>query len=1104
MASPASSLQRLSLRSLSLIAVLLSLMRVAPALAEYLGPDRTVVETKRVRDPKNDVWTLIHVDPDDGYKDTCLIVHTCAEHPSTQRQQALCGWIADNATCEKAYRWKKVTIELPEATIQGTLHDCAPVAGWCSQAAVLHLTALEPLEGESILAIEGVRSGESFACQGVLCDVALLEGANSFSYWAISSFGDSSRMGELSARLDSRPPDLSGEVSGTPGEAGWWISGVVVTAQAADPEPGSGLAAVEASVDGGDLFPVGAGLTLGDGVHDVLLQARDQVGHTTTAEQTVMVDTQPPGLSGELSGELSGAPGEAGWWISGVVVAAQAADPEPGSGVAEVEASVDGGDWIPVGAGVPLGDGVHDVLLRAHDLAGHSSQEQLTVPVDGQAPDASFINPADDGWVSGVVSLQGLGRDGISGLAQATLSLGAGETLDLAPDANGFWVHSWDTTAVPDGEYELLLQVEDQAGNPGQAHLTLKVDNSPPRARLPDSWPIWEEVTIRASDRGSGLKRVRLILHGGELGDRSYRWRPVELPVKFRWDRRIDGKVASIGAYWVILEVFDEVGNRRVARGQILIPTPDPLPSPTPPVVAPPASPTAVGLHYTPPTLEAPSPTPLRVVAAQPSATLPVLALQFEAQAPDVKEPSAPPSTSTPLWGPAAVALAGTAAAFALSRRRKRKAEQAARLRRAAWENSPAYRQERLQRLRREAQARAAAIRAQMRSAPETARQMLDAQKRVALEALTRLQAGAQDPAPEPPPDLRQLDRMEAVTRRRDFFRWAPYAIPADAERLRRMERRAERDFEPPVKVVQPDEELCTTYQVESLYGSGGLGPSLPLPVPGRGRKSTGERTSRPPSLASPVPPWGAPVSAPSSIHYGSVDDLSPVPNVYGASGLQRTEIDESSIKDVAKLLKVGKTVYKIEMARPIEYVLTESDQVIVRVSDLVPVGSKTAYRVDLDIPGTRYKPSTITNLTASKLVNSSISNAGLAVPMLTSLGANLFEFGVGKSSDIGIWSNEFLASTLVDIMISGGVGVASALIVGGAISLAVLGGLTAAATIPIWGTVAITAGIASAIGALLDVAVDVDGLKGKVTRGFSSFGQSIEYIKVILNRNRG
>jgi hypothetical protein len=191
------------------LVVVLSGFLALPALAEFLGPNRTTTVFVEVRDPDHDVWTLTHVDPDDGFADVCLIIHTCDEHPSIERQQALCGWTADNSGCDKAYKTEEQTILLPEATIAGALQNCNLVDGWCVTSPTLHLIANEPVAGESILLIEGSRNGQPFACSATVCDVPLLEGSNEFSFWALSSWGDSSQMGSLSALVDSLGPDLS-------------------------------------------------------------------------------------------------------------------------------------------------------------------------------------------------------------------------------------------------------------------------------------------------------------------------------------------------------------------------------------------------------------------------------------------------------------------------------------------------------------------------------------------------------------------------------------------------------------------------------------------------------------------------------------------------------------------------------------------------------------------------------------------------------------------------------------------------------------------------------------------------------------------------------
>jgi len=184
------------------ITVFLALLLAGPALAEYLGPDRVTVEFKEVRDPDHDVWTMTRG------PDVCLIIHTCEEHPSVERQQALCGWVADNSGCDRAYKIKEVTVVLPEATIGSDLQGCTLVDGWCTDTPTLHLVGTEPVASETITLIEGTRNGEPFACPGAVCDVPLVQGGNQFTFWALSSWGDSSQMGTLSAQVDSKGPTV--------------------------------------------------------------------------------------------------------------------------------------------------------------------------------------------------------------------------------------------------------------------------------------------------------------------------------------------------------------------------------------------------------------------------------------------------------------------------------------------------------------------------------------------------------------------------------------------------------------------------------------------------------------------------------------------------------------------------------------------------------------------------------------------------------------------------------------------------------------------------------------------------------------------------------
>ena len=283
----------------SLLTALLVAVIVVSALAAYLGPDRHVVETVLVHDPANDMWEMVRITPPPPQYPwwVCYIQHTCDEHPSTQRQIAVCGWQADASSCTMAYTYETREYDLPEATVSGTLDGCILQNGWCVTPPHADISGSEPLAGQEIIAIEGTLNGQPFLCPAATCSVPLVEGENAISFWALSSYGDSSRMGMLLAYVDTRAPGISGQAAGTVGENGWFLSDVTVSAAAADPEPGSGLATFDVSVDGGNWSPCTEAVSLADGNHVVALRASDAAGHTTNYSLPVDIDTRPPEAS---------------------------------------------------------------------------------------------------------------------------------------------------------------------------------------------------------------------------------------------------------------------------------------------------------------------------------------------------------------------------------------------------------------------------------------------------------------------------------------------------------------------------------------------------------------------------------------------------------------------------------------------------------------------------------------------------------------------------------------------------------------------------------------------------------------------------------------
>ncbi len=299
------------------LAFILAAFLTLPAVAEYLGPERTRAELVTVRDPDHDIWTLINDDPPFGILPVCLIIHTCDQHPGVVSYGPACLWgdnPAEHSSCSMAVKEELQEVTYPEATITAILQDCNSVGGWCTSSPTLHLTANEPVAGESIMLIEGTRNGKPFACSGVVCNVPLLEGSNEFTFWALSTWGDSSQMGTFSALVDSLGPTLSIPDA-------WYIWEPLAIGV---DDGGVGIDRVKLTIDGGSYGDRSYAWSLSNlpdkfiwdrhigeviapiGEYPVTVQAWDVLGNSTTAAGLILIPApEGPEATEEVSEPVS-------------------------------------------------------------------------------------------------------------------------------------------------------------------------------------------------------------------------------------------------------------------------------------------------------------------------------------------------------------------------------------------------------------------------------------------------------------------------------------------------------------------------------------------------------------------------------------------------------------------------------------------------------------------------------------------------------------------------------------------------------------------------------------------------------------------------------
>jgi flagellar hook assembly protein FlgD len=269
--------------------------------------------------------------------------------------------------------------------------------------------------------------------------------------------------------------------------------------------------------------------------------------------------------------------------------------------------------------------------------------------VDTLPPQSEFTDPPEGSTtvVSGLVTFSGGSQDATSGLAGVEISLdngnpstGSGQVWQaLTTDASGAWSFPWDTTAVPNGTYTVLVRAVDAAGNQeNTARVTVVVSNPPPLVMIPESWQISESVPVSIVPQAIPLGGARLT-----VSDPRGRWPAFveeytadNLPAEIQWNGRFgDGTVAPPGEYPVRLEAWDVFGNTGSDAGIVIIPAP-PTPTPTP---VPTTLPSRTPLPSSTPVITAsPSPTatPTQTTTALSTQTVPAT-------------PSQPPATPKPL-----------------------------------------------------------------------------------------------------------------------------------------------------------------------------------------------------------------------------------------------------------------------------------------------------------------------------------------------------------------------------------------------------------------------------------------------------------------------
>ena len=480
---------------LSFVVAVVALAVATPVLAQYIGPKRTVDETYTVCKINLNECQYVQSKGEWKYKNTnswsCSLEskpwqsYSNKSRPCNSSNKGYEYWSREEHT-------KTQTVTYPPATISSSLTNCTLQNGWCITVPQLSIQGIEPVAGHRITAIEGTLNGQNFACMNSSCNVPLKEGENDFTFWALSTFLDSSEMGAFSAKVDSQLPTITGALSGPQGRNGWYLGPVTFNGSAAD--AASGVDKFICRRDGILLTDCNTIPVDSDGPHDLLLVARDFVGHTRGIRVEVSIDSKDPTLAASINGTLG-----SNSWYTAAILNASTTDPVPGSGIFGFIYNLDGIRWVrfPASGTLDLPDGKHTVEIRAVDNAGRNVSSSTSFWLDSVAPSVNLDSAGTFGsnnWYITIPTLTASASDDTSGLAILEYSLD-----------NSDWAAYTTPLNLSEGIHSVSIWAQDQAGSVTQVDRAYQVDTRPPQiagslSGTPgmNGWYI-SQVTISAS-----------------------------------------------------------------------------------------------------------------------------------------------------------------------------------------------------------------------------------------------------------------------------------------------------------------------------------------------------------------------------------------------------------------------------------------------------------------------------------------------------------------------------------------------------------------------------------------------------------------------------